>query len=104
MTEQKHFTYFETDPLELSERAILPDPEIVFDEGTSDKGWHLFHSVGYISIVDERDCSFERTVEMLTDLAIRHTMHKLGINDYNELNFMLRKYTIAFVFTEVEQP
>ena len=101
MTEQK-YRYFETDPLELSERAILPDPEIIFDEGTPDKGWHLFHSVGYISIVDEWDCSFERTVEMLTDLAIRHTMHKLGINDYIELNFMLRKYEITWVSAEVK--
>jgi len=93
--------YFETDPIELSKRARLPYPDICFEEATDEKGWHLFHAVNIISIVDEHDCSFKKTVKMLTDMDIRHSMHKLGINDYTELNFMMRKYKIKFVLEGV---
>jgi len=80
----------------------LPDPtsKILLGDGTDEKGWWLFHLVGVFSIVDEYDCSFERAVEMLTDLSIRHVIETFGISDYFELNFLIRKYKPIFVFLE----
>jgi len=90
--------YFETNPTELLKRKKLPNPDIRIDnDGNGDDGWGLQHFLNVIQIWNEPNCSPDDTIKQLSDLSIRHVLHKLGINDYIELNFMMRKYKIKFV-------